>query len=101
MKKGTEEFLPTLLKEGATVGANATIICGVTVGRHALIGAGAVVTRDVADYALMAGVPARRTGWACECGQSLPRFEQSITCPRCCLSYHLQDNQLLPSAAGP
>lgn len=66
-----EEFRPTLLKHGATVGANATIVCGHTLGEYCLIGAGAVVTKDVADYALMAGNPARQIGWVSEYGERL------------------------------
>src|SRR5690606_13381543 len=62
------EYRPTLVKHGATLGANCTIICGVTVGRYAFVGAGAVVNRDVPDYALMVGVPARRVGWMSEAG---------------------------------
>lgn len=65
------EFLPTLVKRGATIGANATIVCGTTIGRYALIGAGAVVKKDVADYAVVAGVPAKQIGWACKCGTTL------------------------------
>ena len=61
----------TLIKEGASLGANCTIICGHTIGRCALIAAGAVVTKDVKDYALMSGVPARQIGWVCECGLRL------------------------------
>jgi UDP-2-acetamido-3-amino-2,3-dideoxy-glucuronate N-acetyltransferase len=65
-------FEPTRIRRGATVGANATIVCGVTVGRYAFIAAGSVVTRDVRDYALMVGVPARRTGWMSRHGHKLP-----------------------------
>lgn len=65
------EFRQTLVQRGATVGANATIVCGVRIGRYAFIGAGAVVTRDVADHALVYGNPARRHGWMCECGVRL------------------------------
>lgn len=64
-------YVKTLIREGASLGANCTIICGHTIGRSALIAAGAVVTNDVRDYALMAGVPARQTGWVCECGRQL------------------------------
>lgn len=70
-KSGPEEYLPTFVRRGASIGANATIVCGVTIGRHAFIGAGAVVTRDVPDYAVMHGVPARLKGWMCECGTVL------------------------------
>jgi UDP-2-acetamido-3-amino-2,3-dideoxy-glucuronate N-acetyltransferase len=62
-------FIATRVGRGATIGANATIVCGVTIGEHALVGAGAVVTRDVPAHAVMTGVPARRTGWACACGE--------------------------------
>ena len=66
-----DEFRQTLVRRGATIGANATIVCGVTIGRYALIGAGAVVTADVPDYALMVGVPARRVGWISRHGHRL------------------------------
>lgn len=65
------EFAPTLVRRGATIGANATIVCGVTIGRYAMVGAGAVVTRDVPDYALVTGVPARRSGWVSRAGEVL------------------------------
>lgn len=65
------EFLPTLVQRGATIGANATVLCGVTIGRHSLVGAGAVVTRDVLPHALMLGNPATQVGWACRCGATL------------------------------
>ena len=66
------EYRPTLVRRGATIGANATVVCGTTLGRYAFIGAGAVVTADVPDFALMLGVPARRVGWMCQCGERLP-----------------------------
>lgn len=78
-------YSKTLIKEGASLGANSTVVCGHTVGRSALIAAGAVVTKDVSDYALMAGVPARRIGWVCECGK---RLDNSLQCT-CGRHYHL------------
>ena len=66
-----DEYRPTLVQRGASIGANATIVCGVTIGAYAFIGAGAVITRDVPAYALMAGVPARRIGWMSEAGHKL------------------------------
>ncbi len=91
-QRGSEFYAKTLVREGASIGANATIVCGNTIGRHALIGSGAVVTCDVPDYALMVGIPAKRVGWACECGEILPVFESDILCPRCNLKYYLEEN---------
>lgn len=66
------EFEPTVVRKGATIGANATLVCGVTVGRYAMVGAGAVVTRDVEDHHLVVGVPARPRAFVCRCGERLP-----------------------------
>jgi len=74
------EVRPTLVKTGASIGANATIVCGVTIGRYAFIGAGAVVTRSVADYALVMGNPARQKGWMCSCGNKLNHQLQCVAC---------------------
>ncbi|MGB4101388.1 MAG: Gfo/Idh/MocA family oxidoreductase [Alphaproteobacteria bacterium] len=79
------EFLPTLVKRGATIGANATIVCGNTLGAYCLIAAGAVVTHDVPDFALMAGVPARRIGWV---GHDGDRLDNNLVCPRSGRRYH-------------
>ena len=78
--KGSVGYKKTVLKEGATIGANATIVCGHTIGKWAMIAAGAVVTKDVPNYALMAGVPAKQIGWACECGEIM---KESGICPKC------------------
>jgi len=83
-----DEYKPTLVKRGATIGANATVICGHTIGRYALVGAGAVVTKDVPDFALVAGVPARRIGWMCRCGVRLPSSGGEIAC-RCGRRYRI------------
>ena len=93
---GAEFYHKTLVKVGASIGANATIVCGNTVGKHAFIGAGAVITKDVPDYALMVGVPAQRKGWVCECGEILPKFENTVKCPRCGLEYLLENFILIP-----
>lgn len=74
-----DEFGETLVKRGATIGANATIVCGNTLGAYSMIAAGAVVTKDVPDHALMAGIPARRIGWVSRSGE---RLDDSLTCPR-------------------
>ena len=79
-----EEYLPTRVEDGATLGANATIVCGVTIGRYAVVGAGAVVTRDVAPFRVVIGVPARDEGWACRCGVPLP---PDLTCTECGRAY--------------
>ena len=72
IRRNIDEYRPTLVKEGATIGANATVICGHTIGRYAFVGAGAVVTKDVPDYALVYGNATRIAGWMCECGERLP-----------------------------
>lgn len=81
------EFQKTLVRKGATLGANATILCGLTIGRYAFVGAGSVVTRDVADYALIYGSPARLKGWICQCGIKLEKKARGWLCPVCKLSY--------------
>ena len=80
----------TLVKEGASLGANCTVVCGHTIGKSAMIAAGAVVTSDVKDYALMVGVPARQAGWVCECGKILG---ESLKCD-CGREYVLSDGNL-------
>lgn len=82
-----DEFMTTIVKRGATIGANATVVCGTTIGRFAFIGAGGVVTRDVPDYALAYGNPARVLGWRCECGQKLTFTEEQARCPSCARRY--------------
>lgn len=81
------EYRRTLLKQGASVGANATVVCGHSIGRYALVGAGSVVTRDVPDYALVYGVPARIHGWVCQCGETLAFSGASASCPACGKQY--------------
>jgi UDP-2-acetamido-3-amino-2,3-dideoxy-glucuronate N-acetyltransferase len=75
--KNPEEFVPTIVREGASIGANVTIVCGVEIGRHAFVGAGAVVTRDIPDYAIVVGNPARQKGYMCECGE---RVRPEVVC---------------------
>jgi UDP-2-acetamido-3-amino-2,3-dideoxy-glucuronate N-acetyltransferase len=79
-----DQVRPTLVKKGATLGANATIVCGVTIGRYAFVGAGAVVTKDVPDHALVVGNSAEQIGWVCECGE---RLADELNCPVCGKSY--------------
>jgi len=82
------EYKRTLVKQGATLGANSTIVCGITIGRYAFVGAGAVVTRDVPDYALLYGNPARIQGWMCACGVKLDFAKrQSAPCTACGQQY--------------
>lgn len=87
-KKPPSEFLPTVVEDGASIGANATIVCGVTVRTNAFVGAGATVIRDVPAYAIVAGNPARRIGWMCACGEKLPG---NLTC-KCGRSYDLKSD---------
>lgn len=86
------EFLPTIVKKGATIGANATIVCGVTIGRYSMIGAGAVVKKDVPDYAIVVGVPARQIGWVCKCGVTLKFNNGYAVCSNCGNEYELKED---------
>jgi UDP-2-acetamido-3-amino-2,3-dideoxy-glucuronate N-acetyltransferase len=88
------EFRPTLVKRGASIGANATIVCGITLGEYAFIGAGAVVTSDVPAYALMVGVPARRVGWMCQCGERLQLQQGRARCGTCGTVYRDEQGAL-------
>ena len=89
--KGPLGYKKTVVGEGASIGANATIVCGHNIGKWALIGAGAVVTTNVPAHALMLGVPARRRGWACECGELLPA---DLVCTKCERKYKETDSGL-------
>jgi UDP-2-acetamido-3-amino-2,3-dideoxy-glucuronate N-acetyltransferase len=75
-----DQVRPTLVKKGATIGANATIVCGVTLGRYSFIGAGAVVNKNILDHALVVGNPAKQIGWVCECGDRLPDDLECLAC---------------------
>ncbi len=88
-----DEFAPTVVRRGASIGANATVICGVTIGRYAMIGAGAVVTRDVADFALVLGNPARPAGWVSRTGE---RLGDDLVCPRTGEAYRRAGAGLVP-----
>jgi len=91
-----EEFKPTLVRQGATIGANATIVCGVTIGRYAFIGAGAVVTKNIPDYALVVGNPARQTGWMSEFGHKLSFNSEGIAvCPESQEQYRLMNEKVV------
>lgn len=91
------EFRDTLVRRGATLGANSTIVCGVTIGAYAFVGAGAVINHDVPDYALMVGVPARQIGWMSEYGERLPlplTGDGEAVCPHSGMVYRLTDGVL-------
>lgn len=90
-----DQVRPTLVKKGATLGANCTIVCGHTIGSYAFIGAGAVVTKDVPDHALMAGNPAKQNGWMCQCGEKL---NSKLHCPVCKKKYRKAKTGLCPSS---
>ena len=85
------EYRKTLVRRGATIGANATIVCGTTIGRYAFIAAGAVVTKNVPDFALVTGVPARRAGWMCRCATKLKFDGPRAKCAACGQEYVLED----------
>ncbi len=88
------EFRKTLIKRGATIGANATILCGITIGRYAFIGAGAVVKKDIPDYALVVGVPARQIGYVCKCGTTLDFIDEYSRCDYCKDEYSKDGNSI-------
>ena len=90
------QYLKTLVKRGASIGANATIICGATVGEYSFIGAGAVVRGNVLPYALVVGVPARQAGWMCTCGTRLDLVHGSATCGACGTKYRELAGHLSP-----
>lgn len=87
----SEEYLPTRVKVGASIGANATVVCGVTIGEWAFVAAGAVVTRDVSPHALVAGVPARAIGYVCQCGVTLMTESVPVRCQECGREYRHLD----------
>jgi UDP-2-acetamido-3-amino-2,3-dideoxy-glucuronate N-acetyltransferase len=91
------EYRRTRVGRGGTIGANATIVCGHDIGEYAFIGAGAVVTSDVAPYALMIGVPARLTGWMCRCGTRLRASGQRVACPACGAFYDVSEKTCTPT----
>ncbi len=89
-------WIPTLVKEGATIGANATILCGISIGKWAFIACGAVVTRDVPDYAIVKGNPAQQDGWVCECGAKLVFADNSALCTACHKHYVKEHTSIKP-----
>ena len=95
-----DEYRKTLVRRGASIGANATVVCGSTVGEYAFVGAGSVVTRDVAAYALVMGNPARRTAWMCRCGDKLPKTAAGAVavCVACGSSYDVAADRISPKS---
>ena len=93
-----DEYLRTKVRRGATIGANATIVCGVTLGEYSFIGAGSVVTTDVPAYALIVGVPGKQVGWMCRCGVRLDKDghldSQDVTCTSCGSRYTVRGDAL-------
>ncbi|MEJ2614211.1 MAG: DapH/DapD/GlmU-related protein [Ignavibacteriaceae bacterium] len=93
---GSRYYIKTLVKEGASLGANCTIVCGITIGRNAFVGAGAVVTKDVPDFALVVGNPARIKGWYSEAGKKLTFNEEGIAyCEKSGIKYKLENNTVV------
>ena len=86
-KTGTNKRVPTIVRDGASFGAQTTVVCGITIGENAFIGAGTVVTKDVPDYALVFGVPAKQKGWRCECGEEMKLLKDQLHCTVCSAKY--------------
>ena len=93
--KGPAGYKKTLLKTGASIGANATIVCGHDIGRYAFVGAGSVVTRDVPDYAMVYGTPAKVMGYVCQCGGKLHFTDGKATCAACGKNYQMNENNIV------
>lgn len=89
-----ENYIPIIIKEGASIGANATLVCGITIGKYAMIGAGAVVTKDVADFTLVAGNPAKPMGYICKCSEKLNFKNSQVTCESCGNKFSLEDGKV-------
>ncbi|MFH1387056.1 MAG: acyltransferase [bacterium] len=89
-----DKYSKTRVKEGASLGANCTIVCGVTIGKNAFVGAGSVVTKDVPDYALVHGNPAKLQGWICECGGKLEFDLNKAECSSCSKKYSKEENKV-------
>lgn len=101
VRNTAEHFGKTLVRQGASIGANATVICGATLGRFSFVAAGAVITKDVPDHALMAGVPARQIGWACTCGNVLDKQnDKEFLCPECASRFQLEKKGALEKISG-
>lgn len=94
------EFKKTIVKKGATIGANATILCGNTIGSYAMIGAGAVVTHNVGAYQLVVGNPARVVGYACKCGEKLAQTDEKYICDACGRQYSVRDDKMVCEEKG-
>jgi len=92
-QRGLEYYIKTTVKTGASIGANATVVCGITLGRFSFVGAGAVVTKDVPDFALVVGNPGRIVGWMCECGTRLHFEDNRATCDKCGREYRRVDEE--------
>lgn len=86
-----KNYVRTIVRYGATIGANATIVCGVTIGRHSMVGSGSVVIKSVEDYALVVGNPAKQIGWVCECGEKLT---ENLICDKCNRKYNLCNGRM-------
>lgn len=96
LRTGSDHPQQTIVREGATIGANATIVCGIEIGVHAFVGAGSLVHRDVPDHGFMVGNPAKRIGWACACGH---RLNDDLTCSACDRTYRLEGRHDLREVA--
>lgn len=90
-----DEYLATLVKKGASLGANSTIVCGHTIGQYGFVAAGAVVADDVPDYAVVAGVPAKIIGWMCECGGKLSFQQEKAVCSDCGKEYQKENEKVI------